>query len=70
VLKTLGLPCQNCGREIAFFGLVIEAQNEIVLRLQCHSCRTTSYYHFSFETLNCLARGEPVQITAQPPYVM
>jgi len=66
-MKTLGLPCQNCAREIATFGLAIEAENEIILRLQCHPCRTTSYIHLPFDSLNRLARREPVQITFTNP---
>lgn len=70
-MKFIALPCDNCAREIESFKISLEAIDTMTLRLQCHACRTTTYYHLPFETLNCIARGEPVEmIPTDPTLVM
>lgn len=60
-------PCLGCNAEIQQFKVSIDEANSVTLRLQCHPCRTTSYIHLSFESINCLARGKPVALSESPP---
>jgi hypothetical protein len=69
-MKLMALPCQNCLRDIDKFNISLSDPGSITLRLQCHDCRTTTYVHLAFETLNCIARGEPVMITPNDPAIV